>query len=109
MKRKVFGGISYTVEEVGKRVSWLLLPAALPGVTAAGCPEAHCEAGGLEQEPCREKQRDDGTLPGVSRDKKPPPLPATDSPPNVDIRGASQEIGLQMLPFPARAPPSDVN
>lgn len=91
-----------------KRFSWLLFPVAMPGVTAAGCPWAHSEAGGLEQEPCRENQRDDGTHPGVSRDK-PLPFPATDSPPNVDIHGASQEIGSQMLPFPARMPPSDVN
>lgn len=76
IERKVFGGINYTVEEVGKGVSWLLLPAALPGVTAAGCPEARREARGLEQEPSRENQRDDGTLPGgVSRDKNPPTLP----------------------------------
>lgn len=104
-EREAFWGISYTVNEVRKGFPgcfsrWPCL-AALQACTRR-------KAVGLEREPCRENRRDDDTLPGVSRDKN-PPFPATDSRPNVDIRGASQEIGSQMLPFPARVPPSDVN
>lgn len=105
-EREAFWGISHTVNEAGKAFPACLSP--WPWLVLLQ-PLVHSEAGGLEQEPCRENQRDDGTL-GVSRDDPPPPpFKATDSPPNVDIHGASQEIGSQMLPFPARVPPSDVN
>lgn len=103
---EAFWGISYTVNEAREGFPGCFFPVAF--LASLQPAVAYSEAGGMEREPCRETQRDDGALPGVSRDN-PPHHPATDSPPNVDIHGASQEIGSQMLPFPARVPPSDVN
>lgn len=104
-EKEAFWGISYTVNESRKG-----FPGCFPPWPSwCHCSRlAHREAGGLEQEPGRENQRDDGALRGCLG-TTPPPFPATDSPPNVDIHGASQEIVSQMLPFPARVPPSDAN